>query len=351
MKKKIKILYLYSELMGYNIPVLHYLEKNYEVELNVVSWKKKISKYQIEKSNKINYYFKEDFENDELFRFVLNVAPNVIVTSGWMDKDYLKICKYNKKKGVKIVGAMDTQWENTFRQKLATLISPFYHKKYFDFLWVSGNYQFEYAKRLGFNNNQIIFNCYSANTEFFEMNTFNYQENKTLVFIGRFDEVKGVRHLIAAFNEYIQESQSSLKIKLIGGGVNYEAYKSKQTESIIIKEFIQPNELLNELNLVQGFVLPSIYEPWGVVIHEMAAAGLPLLVSDVCGANSAFALNNFNAFVFKSNSVKDLKNVLRKFDNLSKEEILLMSERSRILAKKISPEISAASLMSLLEDN
>ena len=29
----------------------------------------------------------------------------------------------------------------------------------------------------------------------------------------------------------------------------------------------------------------SIYEPWGVVLHEMAALGLPILSSNKCGSS------------------------------------------------------------------
>lgn len=38
-----KILYLYAEIMGYNIPVLNILSKKYNAEVTVVSWKKKLA--------------------------------------------------------------------------------------------------------------------------------------------------------------------------------------------------------------------------------------------------------------------------------------------------------------------
>ena len=343
-----KLLYLYSEIMGYNIPTINILAEKYCSEINVVSWKKKISNYQIEKSKKVNYFYKEDFTKTELVNFINKFSPNLVVVSGWMDKDYSDICKNLKNKSVTIVAAMDTQWKNSIQQKMATIIAPFYHKKYFDYLWVSGIYQFEYAKRLGFSNEQIIFNCYSANTNLLEKNKMESNDNfKTLLFIGRFDKVKGIDILLSVFTNYINETKSKLKLKLIGGGVELDLVKKYESETIIVKEFVQPEFLLEEIKNVQGFVLPSISEPWGVVIHEMAAAGLPLLVSDVCGANSVFAINNYNSFIFEANNKIELRNAIEKFDLTSNSELIEMGKRSRILSKKINPEISAASLMSI----
>ncbi|WP_329804524.1 glycosyltransferase [Flavobacterium facile] len=343
-----KLLYLYSEIMGYNVPTINILAENYCSEINVISWKKKISNYQIEKSEKVNYFYKEDFNKIELVNFVNKFSPNLVVVSGWMDKEYLEICKDLKNKGVTIVGAMDTQWKNTIRQKIATIIAPFYHKKYFDHLWVSGIYQFEYAKRLGFSNENIIFNCYSANTNLLENNKMEVNDDfKTLLFIGRFDKVKGIDILLNVFTDYINETKSKLKLKLIGGGIELDIVKKHESDAIIVKEFIQPEHLLEELKDVQGFILPSISEPWGVVIHEMAAAGLPLLVSNVCGANSVFAINNYNSFVFMANDKMDLRNAIEKFDLTSNSELIEMGKRSKVLSKKINPETSAASLMSI----
>ena len=72
-----KLLYLYSEIMGYNVPTINILAENYCSEINVISWKKKISNYQIEKSEKVNYFYKEDFNKTELVNFVNNTDTHL----------------------------------------------------------------------------------------------------------------------------------------------------------------------------------------------------------------------------------------------------------------------------------
>lgn len=345
-----KILYLYAEIMGYNIPVLNILSKKYYSEVTVVSWKKKISSYKIDFAlESINFHFKEDFEKDSLKSFCISFNPDIVVVSGWMDKDYLKICKLLKKiSNTIIVAASDTQWSNSFKHNLATCIAPFYHRKMIDFLWVSGAWQYEYARRLGFSNQKIIFNCYSANIDIFNKNMININQNRTLLFLGRFEKVKGIDLLLKSFIQFKEETNSTLKLKFIGGGVELDLVNTFKSDDIIVKDFIQPNQLVYELNDVTGFILPSINEPWGLVIHEMASAGLPLLLTDICGANTMFAINNYNALLFKPNSKEALLNVLKKYDNLSNEQILEMGQNSKFLSNRITPEISAASLMSII---
>ena len=103
--------------------------------------------------------------------------------------------------------------------------------------------------------------------------------------------------------------------------------------------FVQPKDLEPILEQCGVFVLPSRFEPWGVVAHEYAAAGFPLLLSDEVGAKEAFLEEGKNGFVFNSSNPKELKNVLKKVINLSSKELILMSEKSHHLAQYNSPEI------------
>ena len=62
------------------------------------------------------------------------------------------------------------------------------------------------------------------------------------------------------------------------------------------------------------FVLPSIYEPWALVLQEFAAAGLPILCSSICGASPHFVINNYNGYTFTAGDVLFLiSQVLRFF--------------------------------------
>ena len=83
--------------------------------------------------------------------------------------------------------------------------------------------------------------------------------------------------------------------------------------------------------------MPSKFEPWGVVLHEMVTSGMPILVSDQVGSMHTFLDNNVNGMSFSYTKKEDLKNKLLKFMHLSDQELLKMGEESVLLSKKITP--------------
>ena len=122
----------------------------------------------------------------------------------------------------------------------------------------------------------------------------------------------------------------------------------EKVEDVTIKKFLTQPELVEEVKTSGCFVLPSHYEPWGVVLHEFAAAGLPIICSDICGASSSFVISGKNGYKFKSNCKKSLTDKFLKIILLSDFELNNMSKASFSLSKRVSPETSAANLISLL---
>ena len=98
------------------------------------------------------------------------------------------------------------------------------------------------------------------------------------------------------------------------------------------------------------FILPSHFEPWGVVTHEFAAAGFPLILSDKIGAGTKFLDNGYNGFLFSSNNVQELKQAMLNVINLSSDELLKMGIRSMEKAEEITPTKWANTLMEILND-
>jgi glycosyltransferase involved in cell wall biosynthesis len=49
--------------------------------------------------------------------------------------------------------------------------------------------------------------------------------------------------------------------------------------------FVEPSDIPKYFNSASAFLLTSRYDGWGVVINEAMAAGLPLIVTNTCGAS------------------------------------------------------------------
>ena len=110
-------------------------------------------------------------------------------------------------------------------------------------------------------------------------------------------------------------------------------------------------DYLNKPNVAYDsdvFCLPSIYEPWGVVTHEMGALGLPILISNKCGSGKDLVQEGVNGFFFNPNSTQSIISAIKKFSLLTLDNKKKFSANSKRLAKKFSHESWSNTLLSLI---
>lgn len=342
-----KIVFLYSEIMPYNIPVFKALvSKGFEV--HVIRWdNKRISPYNPPEVPGVIFYNRSNFNKFKLlYTKIVHISPRIIYTSGWMDYLYcLVACKYRLKYKIPVIAGCDSQWQGG-KQWVNVLISSFCHKIWFSHILVAGMWQYEYARRLGFSKNQILTHVYSADVTTFQtvdIDKKRYDYPKNLLFVGRFSKEKGITYLINAWNSISNYKGWNLILVNGGGDISF-----KESSNIIIKEFMSQKELVDLMQNSGAFILPSIFEPWALVLHEAASAGLPILSSKKCGAVPYFVINNYNGFVFESESENAIKEKLEYLFNMNDAELIMMSEHSRSLSYRINPDIVASSILSII---
>lgn len=110
---------------------------------------------------------------------------------------------------------------------------------------------------------------------------------------------------------------------------------------------MQPDELKSELLKGGVACLPSHKDQWGVVVHEYALMGLPMLLSTGCGAVTEFLIPGYNGMIFEKGNIDSLHRALQRFSELSDEDLLLYGNNSKRLGSKIDCELSAQSLLSV----
>jgi glycosyltransferase involved in cell wall biosynthesis len=108
------------------------------------------------------------------------------------------------------------------------------------------------------------------------------------------------------------------------------------------------NKMISILKEITYFILPSAFEPWGVVIHEMCAAGIPVICSDSCGARSSFVFDNYNGYVFKTNNKKSLLEKLNKSFYIENSDWQKFRKRSHQLSMTITPDLWASTVKSFI---
>jgi len=140
----------------------------YNVDVHVVKHPDNYEEapFKLSVPNHIILYQRSDFNQKELLFKIEDIQPDIIICSGWTDKSYLSICKKFRKK-IPTVLCMDNKWQGTLRQIIASHLSPLFFHNRFSTIWIPGKPQYTYAKKLGFNQDNIITGMYSGDVDLF----------------------------------------------------------------------------------------------------------------------------------------------------------------------------------------
>lgn len=210
--------------------------------------------------------------------------PDVVVLCGWASKSWPAVAKDPDLGSAARVMTMDTPFQGTLRQKLGGLV----HKSYFQRIhrvFVAGERTRQLALTLGFRDAQI-----RASTYGFDFDTMAQgaavrdpqSPPRQFLFVGRYVPVKGIDTLLEAYAQYRQRVSDPWTLACCGKGEL--ASDLAKAEGVIDHGFTQPADLPAHLAASSAFVLASDFEPWGVVVAEAAAAGLPIVCTDAVGA-------------------------------------------------------------------
>src|SRR5207245_10841238 len=86
------------------------------------------------------------------------------------------------------------------------------------------------------------------------------------------------------------------------------------------------------------FVLPSRFEPWGVVVQEAAASGQAVICTRSCGAASRLVLDGYNGRIIAPGKPSDLAEAMLWVSNADADHRIAMSQRSVELARQYTPQ-------------
>lgn len=324
-----------------------------DVEFHVVRWPvNKEAPFQFN-LNGVSVYERSDYANEMLLELAKRISPDIIITSGWIDKGYVNVCKYYKGK-IKTVLALDNHWLGGVKQKIAALLSPFLVKNKFSHVWVPGKPQRQFAKKLGYKSSEISEGFYSADVDLFSSYFEKAKESKIsnfpkrFIYVGRYVKHKGIFDMWNAFIELQKEQPNDWEFWCIGTGEEFD----NKIEHNKIKHFgfVQPENFLEYIEKTGVYILPSHIEPWGVSLHEYAAAGFPMICSNKVGASEKFIQEGKNGYVFPARDIEAIKAAFSKVIVSSENELLDMQKKSIELSLLITPANWSNTLMKLLND-
>lgn len=98
------------------------------------------------------------------------------------------------------------------------------------------------------------------------------------LYVGRLVPVKNVNLLVDCFN------RNGLPLTIVGDGILRKQLEDKSNDNISFLGFVNNDELYRIYQSHDVFILPSLSEPWGLVVEEALYNGLPVIASDMVGA-------------------------------------------------------------------
>lgn len=177
-----------------------------------------------------------------------------------------------------------------------------------------GKYNKEFYKHYGVPEEKIHLVPYAINNKFFisKANELLFTKNEirdkyeipkdlpVVLFCGKLIKAKCPIDLLKAFEMLSKEVKSALIF--VGDGTlrqSLESYANNNSiNNVYFMGFKNQAELPEFYALSDVLVLPSEFEPWGLVVNEAMCFGLPVIVSDKVGAGGDLVKEGINGFVY-----------------------------------------------------
>jgi glycosyltransferase involved in cell wall biosynthesis len=127
-------------------------------------------------------------------------------------------------------------------------------------------------------------------------------------------ERKGVMDLVRAFQA---AKCPELGLVLLGDGPELESYRraTQNQEGIFWEGYVQARDMGPYLAAADALVMPSHLEPWGLVVNEAMAAGVPVISTTCSGATTDLVSEGETGYSFTAGEVNQLTSLLASVAN------------------------------------
>lgn len=221
---------------------------------------------------------------------------------------------------------------------------------------VPGKSSFQYAATFGVASNTIFIAPNAVNNDLFckgadaaRANCASIQQAKQLpsrffLYVGRVVREKGVFDLVEAYGKLDPKLRQDLALVLVGDGPDRLELMRMASRiipgSIQFRGFAQREELPSYYGLAETFVFPTHSDPWGLVVNEALASGLPVIASNAAGCVADLMEDGGNGRVILPH---DPERLAAAIVEIAQDESLRnrMGQRSRKLILNNTPQCCA----------
>lgn len=280
------------------------------------------------------------------------LQPSVVLVPGYYTLPGLAAalwCKWRGRRSVLMTESTQADHQRTtWKERLKSWML----RMLFDWAVAGGSAHVRYLEALEFPSDRIARNYDVVDNRFFAEGVSAIRSTRSrsdwnlpakyFLFVGRLAEEKNVVGLVEEFAEYRQRG-GTWSLMLAGDGPLGDKLKS-MVASRGLSDVVQfaghktSSGLLPYYAFANCFVLPSTREPWGLVVNEAMASGLPVLVSERCGCAEDLVQSGENGFVFDPSERGAIRQSLQSIEKREGALLVRMGRHSQEIIGRYSPE-------------
>ena len=244
-------------------------------------------------------------------KHVFQYKPDLINLTGYSEPGTIVILLLCKILNIKTIITNETVYDKQLnRLVLLSWLKILYKTMLFnltDYFFSYGINSNDFLFRHKVNKRKILSFLNSFDSERLKYISKNIDVNDPyFLFVGRISVEKNIEFLInmAVKLKYIN---SNIKIKIIGSGPDFEELNLKilnlNLNNILLIGSIKWDNLGDYYANSLGLILPSFFEPWGMVANESFFYNVPVICSKFCGCANDLVINEYNGIVLQDYSL------------------------------------------------
>jgi 1,2-diacylglycerol 3-alpha-glucosyltransferase len=295
-----------------------------------------------------------------LWQALDEIDPAVVVTTSFRPFIMLSAARWARSRNRRTVLFFETTPWDRRRRAFVEVVKRWTLKRYYHAAFAGGQVHRDYLKQLGMPTHRIWQPYDVVDNDYFAVNAALVRADrgrwrKTLglpdhyfLYVGRFSPEKNLLRLLEAYGLYRASCSAGWSLVLVGDGpqrCELERFVSRNgLEGVSFKRFAHIEELPAYYALAGCFVLPSTVDPWGLVVNEAMACGLPVIVSKLCGCVPELVHEGKNGFHCNPHETGAIAMLLGRMAALETDSLQHMGEISRKIVSEFTPGIWANNL-------
>ncbi len=292
------------------------------------------------------------------FLFVLksleSLRPSVVIIPGWSDAAAWAAWLWALTRRRPRILWMESTAEDHQRTMWKELFKRIYVKP-FHLAHVYGTKSKEYMCELGFSAERVLTGRVLVNNGLFAPGECaRSRATRRILYVGRLAAEKNLETLLRAFRIALsRQTPARLSLVLVGSGPE-ESRLRALAAALGIQDHVEFRGAITQDGLppiyqsADVLVLPSVSEPWGLVVNEAMLCGLPAIVSDRCGC-APDLITPGTGWTFPPLDAEGLARRLIEVAGMPEQKLSEMGRAARMRALAYSPAKCARSVVSCVE--